>query len=259
MPDALTPDEIENARFTTSADGYDRDEVEVFLKSVAADVRALLRAVPRDSEKPYYEVGHELADLIRHAQDAAEHIKKGAEEEAALLLQDAQRTAKRARDEAEQTTKRAEKEASVVREEAFAAAERYREQAEKSRRLAEAERSIAEQERRRETKRLKEESRRQAQEILARAKEEAAERTSDSERRLRRLQEAEVAMRRRATLMRAKLDELTGQVKAAQAGTPEVEQPKTIYLDDLADDGSTNGAGPASEQQDDRRSMPFED
>ena len=253
MPDALTPEEIENARFTTSADGFDRDEVEVFLKSVANDVRALLRAVPKDSQQPYYEVGHKLADLIRHAQDSAEHIKKGAEEEAALLLQDAQRTAKRARDEAEQVTKRAEKEAAVVREEAFAAAERYREQAEKSRRLAEAERSIAEQERRRETKRLKDESRRQAQEILARAKAEAAERASESERRLRRLQEAEVAMRRRATLMRAKLDELTNKVKAVQAGTPGPEQPKTIYLDDLSDDGSTNGAGLVNERYEDRR------
>jgi DivIVA domain-containing protein len=258
MPDGMTPEEIENVRFTISTEGYDRDEVEVFLKGVAADVRALQRAIPKDSERPYYDVGHELADLIRHAQDSAMHIKKAAEEEAALLLQDAQRTSKRARDEAEQTTKRAEKEASVVREEAFAAAERYREQAEQSRRLAEAERSIAEQERKRDLKKLKDESRRQAQEIISRAKTEAAERTNESERRLRRLQEAEAAMRRKATMMRAKLDELTGEVKAARAREPKDTGSNTIYLDDLADDGSANGARPG-ERQDDPRSRPFED
>jgi DivIVA domain-containing protein len=248
MPDAMSPEEIENTRFTISVEGYDKDEVEVFLKGVAADFRSLQRQIPDSSDRPYYEAGREVGDLLQHAHDSALHIKKEAQEEAAVLLQDAQRTSKRAREEAALMTKRAEKEASVVREEAYAAAERYREQAERSRRLAEAERSIAGQDTRRETKRLRDEAKRQAQQILSRAQAEAAERTVESERRLRRLQEAEATMRRRAALLQSKLDELTEKVRAAQSRAAGEEERKTIYLDGPAEGARTNGTAPSESE-----------
>jgi DivIVA domain-containing protein len=248
MPEAMSPEEIENARFTVTVEGYDKDEVEVFLKGVAADYRSLHRQIPDSSDRPYYDVGREVGDLLQHAHDSALHIKKEAQEEAAVLLQDAQRTSKRAREEAAQMTKRAEKEASVVREEAYAAAERYREQAEKARRLAEAERSIAGQDTRREAKRLRDEAKRQAQQILSRAQAEAAERTMESERRLRRLQEAEATMRRRAGLLQSKLEELSEKVKAAQSEAAAEGGRKTIYLDDPGEAATTNGLAPSESE-----------
>jgi colicin import membrane protein len=257
MPEAMSPEDIENARFTPAQDGYDRDEVEVFLKSVAAEMRALRREIPKVSDRPYHDMGREVADLLQHAHDSALHIKKVAEEEAALVLQEAQRASKRARDEAEQATKRAEKEASAVREEAYAAAERYKDQAEKAHRLADAERSIAAQEAHREAKRLRDEAKRKAHELVSRAKAEAAERTADSERRLRRLQEADVAMRRRAALLQAKLEELTGKIRTAQAETPVPDEPQTIYLDGVPET-TVSGAG-VGETEASRRSRPPED
>jgi DivIVA domain-containing protein len=257
MPEAMSPEDIENARFTRAQDGYDRDEVEVFLKSVAAEMRALRREIPSVSDRPYYDLGGEVADLLQHAHDSALHIKKKAEEEAALVLQEAQRASKRAREEAEQATKRAEKEATVVREEAYAAAERYKEQAEKAHRLADAERSIAAQEAHREGKRLRDEAKRKAQELVSRAKADAAERTADSERRLRRLQEADVAMRRRAALLQAKLDELSGKLREAQTESPAPDEPQTIYLEG-APEATVNGSG-FGETEASRRSRPLED
>lgn len=257
MPEAMSPEDIESARFTPAQEGYDRDEVEVFLKGVAAEMRALQREIPKASDRPYYDMGREVAGLLQHAHDSALHIKKEAEEEAALVLQEAQRASKRARDEAEQATKRAEKEATTVREEAYAAAERYKEQAENAHRRAEAERSIAAQEAHREAKRLRDEAKRKAHDLLSRAKADAADRTAESERRLRRLQEADVAMRRRAALLQAKLDELTDKVRAALPEEPAPDEPQTIYLEG-APEATVNGSG-FGESEASPRSRPLED
>jgi DivIVA domain-containing protein len=215
MPDAISPDDIEKTTFSISANGYDKDEVDVFLKSVAEDVRSLIRRLDNEElarERPYHALGREVADILEHANNAALRVKKMADTEAANILQEAHRSARRDREEAQQLRRRAESEASIVSDEAHAAAERITEEAAKARRLAEAEAQILQQEVRRSVKKLKDEAREYAAKVRATSEFDANERTRDSERRLRRLQEAEVILRGRIESLKAKLESVTAEV-----------------------------------------------
>jgi colicin import membrane protein len=217
MSEPLSPDDIEKATFTATHGGYDPDEVAVFLKLVADDMRALIRkqeTAEMASERPYHALGREIADLMEAANEAAMRGKKLAETEAANILQEAHKSSRRDREEAQQVRRRAEQEALVVRDEAHAAAERLTYQAEQARRLAEAEGQILQQEARRDIKRIKEEAREYAAKTKATADFEARERTRESEQRVRRLQRAEMTLRGRIQALKARLDELTNQVEA---------------------------------------------
>jgi len=226
MSEPLSPDDIEKATFTSTHGGYDPDEVAVFLKSVANDMRALIRkqeTAKMATERPYHALGREVADLLEAANEAALRAKKMAETEASNILQEAHKSSRRDREEAQQVRRRAEAEALVVRDEAHAAAERLTSQAEQARRLAEAEGQILQQEARREIKRLKEGAREYATKTKAASDFDARERTREIERRVRRLQEAETVMRGRIRTLKGKLDELTARVEAAAARGPEEE------------------------------------
>ena len=226
MSERLSPDDIEKATFTSTPGGYDPDEVAVFLKSVADDMRALIRkqeTVAMAPERPYHALGREIADLLEEANEAAMRAKKMAETEAANILREAHKSARRDRDEAQQVRRRAESEALVVRDEAHAAAERLTSQAEQAKRLAEAERQILQQEARRDIKRMKDEVRQYAAKTKTAADFDARERTKESERRLRRLQEAEMTLRGRIQALKSRLDALTAEVERAE---PE-QQPKS--------------------------------
>jgi len=215
---AISPEDIERATFSTSKHGYDTDEVEVFLQTVAADMRALLKY---RSDRPYEGFGQEMGALMQHAHEAAAQVRKSADAEALGILRDARAAAARAREEAAQITRRAESEASFLREESALAADHIKAEAEKARRLAEAESAITQQELYRAAKRVKSEARMKASEILAAAEAEAKQRTLDSERRLRRLQEAEMLMRRRIEALSAKLEALQREVVAEDAASDE--------------------------------------
>jgi DivIVA domain-containing protein len=232
MSEPLSPDDIEKATFSSTPGGYDPDEVAVFLKSVAADMRALLRkqeTVKIATERPYHALGREIADLLEEANDAAMRAKKMAETQAANILQEAHKSSRRDREEAQQVRRRAEAEALVVRDEAHAAAERLTSQAEQARRLAEAEGQILQQEARRDIKRMKEEARQFAAKTKAAADFDARERTRESERRVRRLQEAETTLRRRIQSLKGRLDELATKVEVSEATSgPEPEQTPEI-------------------------------
>jgi DivIVA domain-containing protein len=238
MPEPLSPDDIEKATFSATPGGYDPDEVSVFLKSVAADMRALLRkqeTVKIATERPYHALGREIADLLEEANEAAMRAKKMAETEAANILQETHKSTRRDREEAQQVRRRAEAEALVVRDEAHAAAERLTSQAEQARRLAEAEGQILQREARRDIKRIKEEARQYAAKTKSAADVDARERTRESERRLRRLQEAETTLRRRVQALKARLDELATKVEVSEATHgPEPEQTPEIDVADEA-------------------------
>ena len=238
MSEPMSPDDIEKATFTSTHGGYDPDEVAVFLKSVANDMRAILRkqeTAKIASERPYHALGREIADLLEEANEVAMRAKKMAETEAANILQETHKSSRRDREEAQQVRRRAEAEALVVRDEAHAAAERLTSQAEQARRLAEAEGQILQQEARREIKRIKEEAREYAAKTKSSAEFDARERTRESERRLRRLQEAETTMRGRIRTLKARLDELTNQVEAAEATRgPEPQPASEINVTDDA-------------------------
>jgi DivIVA domain-containing protein len=218
LADAISPDDVERTTFHTTRDGYDKDEVEVFLHAVASDMRALkgeLESARLGAHHPYEALGREMGALMQHAHDAADHVRKAAETEAATLIQKAQQHAAKARQEAEQLKKRYESETLVARDEAMAAVDRLREQAEQQHRLAEAEASIKQQEARRSAKRVHDEAKKKAQEVLAKVDAEAHARAAESERRLRKLQEVETKLRRRIEFLSTKLHAMTEHVRQA--------------------------------------------
>jgi cell division septum initiation protein DivIVA len=220
MPDAGKPKNIESPTFSRVENGYSVKEVDDFVKDVAAEMRSLLaNATPIPSSSPYGS-GYEIAALIQHAHEAALRIKQDGESEAARMIQDAQRISKRAREEAHDMRKRAEKEVSIVRDRAYSAVERDQRQAEKTRQLAVAERSLAEHEARQDASRILNKAKQRSQEILSDAGSDAVKRSVEAERRLRRLQEAEVVMLRKIDAVRAQLEGLSAHPEQTATSTP---------------------------------------
>lgn len=220
--DDLSPEDIERTIFSITENGYDRDEVEVFLRATAAEIRALLQY---KSQRPYAALGREMGALMQQAHDAAAHVRKDANTEGARILQEAHRALKRAKDEVAQLKRQAQSEASMIREEAIQSAERIKEQAEKTLGLAEAEASLMRQDFHRAARRVKEEAKQKAAEIRAAAEADAHERTRESERRLRRLQEAEMTMRNRIDDLASRIGTLEQEAESAPApeGSPDPE------------------------------------
>lgn len=238
MPDALSPDDVEKASFGTGENGYDKDEVDVFLRAVAAEMRSLeskLATASLAAERPYEALGRKMGQLLQHATDSALRVRKAADIEAKTLLQDAQRVTKKALEEAHELKRSSKSEASLVLEEAHAAADRIRAQVEQTRRLAEAEASLLRQDAHRAAKRIKDEAKQRAQETKAGAEFDAAERSKEVERRLRRLQELEVALQSRVVSLKKELESLTAEAeKRAPAPEP-------------ASDRGADAPGPAPE------------
>src|SRR5215213_9540237 len=101
----LTPEAIEQAEFPTALRGYDKDEVEAYLRRVAVEHRRLLAqtepAKPA-SEKPYQRLGQDVGDLLQQARDTADRMKQRAEDEATRLKDEAKKAVKEMKDKAKQ-------------------------------------------------------------------------------------------------------------------------------------------------------------
>jgi DivIVA domain-containing protein len=207
MPDALTPKRIEEQVFAIGERGYDCDEVDAFLKQVAAHVDALVRGETQFGTKPYEALGIEMADLLQHANDVAAHVKKTAEDDAAVILQEAHKEAKSIREQAETVKRKLDAEAAAAKKEATEDAQRLKREAQHVRSLAEAEASLMKQDLRKEAKRLKEEARRRAEAILHSAQSEGKTRAREAELRLRKLQKAETIMKERLAALQEQLSE----------------------------------------------------
>jgi DivIVA domain-containing protein len=84
----FAPHEIENKRFVVALRGYQTDEVDAFLRAVAADYRAALEAAARNGNQPADLVA-EIERVLRSTREAAEQeaaeIRAGAEREAAEI------------------------------------------------------------------------------------------------------------------------------------------------------------------------------
>ena len=96
MRETLSAKDIERAEFSTSLRGYDRDEVEAFLRTVADEHRRLsedLDSSRSSAEKPYHKLGAEMGVLLQNAKDAADQITKKAEEDAKQARQEAKQQA----------------------------------------------------------------------------------------------------------------------------------------------------------------------
>ncbi|MDQ3878122.1 MAG: DivIVA domain-containing protein [Actinomycetota bacterium] len=111
----FTPEEIENKEFLITLRGYDKDEVQAFLRAVAEDFRGLsstVREAPAGGNA-FEALGEEVSSVLRVAKESATALRKKAEDEAA------------------QARKRAEEEANTLREAASQAARRLTSEAQK--------------------------------------------------------------------------------------------------------------------------------
>lgn len=98
MQEELVPEYVEGREFSTSLRGYDREEVDGFLSSVAAELREYQRA---SSERLYQNLGEEMGALLQHAKDSSDAMRKEAEEDAAAIRHAAESDAQRTRADAE--------------------------------------------------------------------------------------------------------------------------------------------------------------
>jgi DivIVA domain-containing protein len=82
----FAPHEIENKKFVVALRGYSKDEVDMFLRAVAADYRALSENVGKQptlaAELPE-EMSASIETIVRQAWEAAEEEKRRGEPEAA--------------------------------------------------------------------------------------------------------------------------------------------------------------------------------
>ena len=98
MHSALTPEELESISFPTSyLGGYDRDEVDRFMSTLANDMRESQRGA---AERPFEHLGEEMGGLLQHARDTADRMIQEAEAEARRLREEAEEEARRTREAA---------------------------------------------------------------------------------------------------------------------------------------------------------------
>lgn len=109
--DAITPEDIERARFQVAFRGYETQKVDAFLQGAAESYRLALKDA---SENAYRNLGQEIGQLLQDAKNTAEDIRRKAQEDASTLRAEAEREATRVRSEADQEareiTARAERE-----------------------------------------------------------------------------------------------------------------------------------------------------
>jgi DivIVA domain-containing protein len=110
----ISPDEITRKEFLPSPDGYDREEVQAFLRIVAADQHRLLDRIEEltPTDDGVAEVGTEVAAVLKRAGDLARNLTTEAEERAAA------------------TRRRVEEESQMLRNATAEAVDRLRQEAE---------------------------------------------------------------------------------------------------------------------------------
>ena len=117
----MDPQEIEAKEFFIALRGYDRDEVDAYLREIAEEHRRVLdeletRAVPTADEDPYAHLGAEVTNILRTARDSAASIVADAE-------RDAEELALSAQIDADDIRTRAQREAEEIRNAAHGEAE----------------------------------------------------------------------------------------------------------------------------------------
>jgi cell division initiation protein len=114
----LEPDDLEKKEFLVSLRGYDREEVDEYLREVAEELRRLRTAsgsqaraveIRADPTAAYRQVGQETSKILIAAEETANEIRERAKAEAAQLVSDA-------RAEADQIVRKAQAEKQTIEE-----------------------------------------------------------------------------------------------------------------------------------------------
>ena len=193
--------------FAIAFRGYDRKEVDSFLHKVAIDLRRLLDAsvAAAGLQKPYLQMGKEIADLLEHAKRKAIETKTQAEDEAETIVREAHAAARDVADDAERLKRRAEKEAAALLQEARREADKLRREAGEVRSIADAESRVTLRDARKAAKQIRDQARKRADELQAAADFDAG-RLREAEERLRRLRGVEMKLHQRISALQQKLD-----------------------------------------------------
>lgn len=105
MQEPSSGPDLARVEFATSMRGYDKEEVDTFLRELAEEHNRLigeLASARRSAEKAHLELGEEIGELLQHAKDVADQLVKKAEEEAAATTEKARRDAERTTLDAQQ-------------------------------------------------------------------------------------------------------------------------------------------------------------
>lgn len=106
---SLTPMDIHNKEFERGFRGYNMEEVDDFLSTVARDFETMMREIAdlreqvdrlTDKNKSYEKLEETLHNAILVAQEAAEEVKQYANREAELIRREADKDAQRIVEEA---------------------------------------------------------------------------------------------------------------------------------------------------------------
>jgi DivIVA domain-containing protein len=123
----FSPEEIESKEFLITLRGYDKDEVNAFLRAVAADYRSALSRQGTDVAVPsssYEALGAEISTVLSTAKQSAETIRRRAEDDATELRRRAEEESRSLREAASRAAKRLTEEAERHSIEVRASAER---------------------------------------------------------------------------------------------------------------------------------------
>ncbi len=158
----LTPDQINSKTFSTAMRGYEKDEVDAYLKELSEEYAAALER-PTAAVDPVEKLGAEVTDVLRSARDAAESLRERSSAEAEQIRKRAAEKAlelrRKAQEEAEAAIQSAQAEAKKTLELAQARAEQAIRQAEEQ--AARQRREVAE-----EVNRIREKTKREAADLL---------------------------------------------------------------------------------------------
>jgi DivIVA domain-containing protein len=98
MQQELSADAVESQSFSTGRRGYEKEEVDAYLRGLAEQIRAYQAA---SSERLYQNLGDEMGGLLQHARDSADAMLKQAEEDASATRHQAERDAHETKAEAQ--------------------------------------------------------------------------------------------------------------------------------------------------------------
>jgi DivIVA domain-containing protein len=127
MGETLSANDITRADFSITMRGYDRDEVDSFLRAVADEHRRItedLSAARRKADRPYQSFGVDVGELLQHAKDSADKLKRRAEEHAEQTMQEAKKQAAALREKAQHDADATRKAAEYDSEQRIKEAER---------------------------------------------------------------------------------------------------------------------------------------
>ncbi|MGH2786522.1 MAG: DivIVA domain-containing protein [Actinomycetota bacterium] len=96
MQQELSAEDIESQSFSTGRRGYDKEEVDAYLRALADEIREYHAT---SAERLYQNLGEEMGALLQHARDSADAMIKQAEEDAAAARHQAEREAHETRAE----------------------------------------------------------------------------------------------------------------------------------------------------------------